>query len=182
MSHKMSLIAMAVLIGLRAGGVQAAPERAQARPNILFLLTDDQRWDGYRASGNELIHTPNLDLTATIYELASLPTPASLHGRSLLPIIAGKPPGNWRKSFLYEAPTAQLGSQPLWAVRTERWKYIETQLSNESGTVFTELYDLHADAIEKSNLAQDPRHYQRARELSAQLSRYREMIREPRNY
>ncbi len=31
------------------------------RPNILFILTDDQRWDTIRALGNPEIHTPNLD-------------------------------------------------------------------------------------------------------------------------
>jgi len=31
------------------------------RPNILFLLTDDQRFDTIRALGNDEIHTPNLD-------------------------------------------------------------------------------------------------------------------------
>ncbi len=30
-------------------------------PNILFLFTDDQRFDTIRALGNDQIHTPNLD-------------------------------------------------------------------------------------------------------------------------
>jgi arylsulfatase len=32
-----------------------------ARPNILWICTDQQRWDTIRALGNEHIHTPNLD-------------------------------------------------------------------------------------------------------------------------
>ncbi len=35
-----------------------------ARPNIIFLLTDDQRWDAIGYSGNETIHTPNMDKLA----------------------------------------------------------------------------------------------------------------------
>ena len=31
------------------------------RPNILFLFTDDQRFDTIRALGNETISTPNID-------------------------------------------------------------------------------------------------------------------------
>lgn len=31
------------------------------RPNIVFLLTDDQRWDTLGCYGNEIIHTPNID-------------------------------------------------------------------------------------------------------------------------
>jgi arylsulfatase A-like enzyme len=34
------------------------------RPNILFLLTDDQRWDTLGAAGNRWIKTPNLDRLA----------------------------------------------------------------------------------------------------------------------
>ncbi|MDR3716510.1 MAG: sulfatase [Puia sp.] len=34
------------------------------RPNIIFLLTDDQRWDALGAMGNRLIRTPNLDRLA----------------------------------------------------------------------------------------------------------------------
>ena len=32
-----------------------------SRPNIIFLLTDDQRWDALGAMGNDIIQTPNLD-------------------------------------------------------------------------------------------------------------------------
>ena len=31
------------------------------RPNILFLLTDDQRFDTIGALGNPFMHTPNMD-------------------------------------------------------------------------------------------------------------------------
>jgi len=34
------------------------------RPNIIFLLTDDQRWDALGAMGNGIIQTPNLDMMA----------------------------------------------------------------------------------------------------------------------
>tara|TARA_R110002096_G_scaffold316010_6_gene510319 strand:- start:3812 stop:5260 length:1449 start_codon:yes stop_codon:yes gene_type:complete len=37
---------------------------AESRPNLLLLLTDDQRWDTLRCMGNEEIHTPNLDALA----------------------------------------------------------------------------------------------------------------------
>ena len=33
-------------------------------PNIIFLLTDDQRWDALGAMGNDIIQTPNLDRLA----------------------------------------------------------------------------------------------------------------------
>lgn len=36
----------------------------QDKPNIIFILTDDQRWDALGFSGNELIHTPEMDKLA----------------------------------------------------------------------------------------------------------------------
>jgi len=37
---------------------------APSRPNILLLVTDDQRWDALGAAGNRLIRTPHLDRLA----------------------------------------------------------------------------------------------------------------------
>lgn len=34
------------------------------KPNIIFLLTDDQRWDAMGAMGNSIIQTPNMDKLA----------------------------------------------------------------------------------------------------------------------
>ncbi|MFK8114280.1 MAG: sulfatase-like hydrolase/transferase [Rubripirellula sp.] len=121
----------------------------------------------------------NIDLTSTIHELAGLPIPQKLHGRSLLPMVAGQPTDDWRKSFLYEAPTPQLGSQPLWAVRNDRWKYIETQLEGNSDRVHEELYDLHSDAIETTNLASNPDHRKTVSELAAALDEQRKAIQTP---
>ncbi|MCF6283990.1 MAG: sulfatase-like hydrolase/transferase [Candidatus Hydrogenedentes bacterium] len=45
---------------LHAPGVEAAPS-TDTRPNIIFLLSDDQRPDTIAALGNPVIETPNLD-------------------------------------------------------------------------------------------------------------------------
>lgn len=44
-------------------GVIAQPE--DKRPNILFILTDDQRWDTLGTYGNKTIRTPHLDQFAS---------------------------------------------------------------------------------------------------------------------
>src|SRR5206468_1128996 len=59
-SSRLGLVLL--LLGLLS---QVTPVRAATplpkRPNILFIFSDDQRWDTIRALGNEEIHTPNLD-------------------------------------------------------------------------------------------------------------------------
>jgi len=39
-------------------------EKAPERPNILFLLTDNQGWNMMGCAGNSIIHTPNMDKLA----------------------------------------------------------------------------------------------------------------------
>ena len=100
----------------------------------------------------------NADLAPTILDLAGLPVPANMHGRSLAPLLRSESPP-WREAVYYEAPTADLGSWPLEAVRTKQWKYIRTfDLKDPSRTSFEELYDLAADGLEMKNLAADAGH------------------------
>lgn len=116
----------------------------------------------------------NIDLGATIPDLAGLPADPSLHGRSLVPLwTEGGGVVEWRDSFLYEAPTPQLGVRPLWAVRTARWKYVRTEDPREPGRILSEeLYDLATDAFETNNLAPDRRRQDRIGELAGLLRRF----------
>lgn len=51
-----TMLALAWGLGLLA----AAPDR----PNILVILTDDQRWDAMGCAGNRVVQTPNIDRLA----------------------------------------------------------------------------------------------------------------------
>jgi arylsulfatase A-like enzyme len=53
--------ALAAAGPLRASAESAAPPK---RPNLVFLLTDDQRWDTMGCAGNPIIRTPNMDRLA----------------------------------------------------------------------------------------------------------------------
>lgn len=56
-----TLLLLAVIgTGAATVGFGAEPER----PNILFVMTDQHRWDCLGANGNRLIRTPNLDALA----------------------------------------------------------------------------------------------------------------------
>ena len=48
-------------IAALAAGTRLSASGERRRPNILFIFTDDQRWDTIHALGNPEIHTPNLD-------------------------------------------------------------------------------------------------------------------------
>ena len=48
----------------RTDAANSAQAPAEKRPNILFLFTDDQRFDTIRALGNEQIITPHMDTLA----------------------------------------------------------------------------------------------------------------------
>src|SRR5262245_61600995 len=52
---------IAAAIGLLLVG---APGRAADRPNIVFLLADDMRWDIMGCAGNPIIQTPHIDALA----------------------------------------------------------------------------------------------------------------------
>lgn len=80
-----------LVVLLAAGRVTAAE-----RPNVLFLLADDQRADTIHALGNDAIETPNLDALARLgfvcrnaYCMGSVTTPAvCLPSRTML--LSGK--------------------------------------------------------------------------------------------
>jgi arylsulfatase A-like enzyme len=44
---------------------QDKPSSFVKRPNIVFLLADDMRWDAMGCAGNPIIKTPNLDALAS---------------------------------------------------------------------------------------------------------------------
>ncbi|MGV2337550.1 MAG UNVERIFIED_CONTAM: sulfatase-like hydrolase/transferase [Planctomycetaceae bacterium] len=46
------------------GGSSAGGSSGRARPNILFLLTDDQRWDAVGVAGHPSLKTPHIDRLA----------------------------------------------------------------------------------------------------------------------
>jgi arylsulfatase A-like enzyme len=55
------------LLRTLGGAALAAPfaSRAQARrPNVLFVMTDDQRWDAMSCAGNRILRTPHMDRLA----------------------------------------------------------------------------------------------------------------------
>jgi len=103
----------------------------------------------------------NLDLASTFLDAASIPSPSTMHGRSLLPLLRGSVP-QWRKDFLYEYEWEQdyPYTPTITGLRTERYSLIQTQGLWD----IAELYDLQNDPEQMKNLIADIRiTYQRGR-------------------
>ena len=87
---KMLSIPATVLLCLcaLAVGVESAPP-----PNIIFVISDDHRWDGLGAAGNPNVRTPNLDRLAkegVYFQQATMHVPQCSPGRAQL--LTGLPP------------------------------------------------------------------------------------------
>jgi len=91
----------------------------------------------------------NIDNAPTVLDLAGLPVPEGMQGKSLRPIVEGHAPPDWRKSMYYHyyefAPPHWVF--PHYGVRTERYKLICYYTVNE-----WELFDLEKDPDEMENL------------------------------
>ena len=105
--------------------------------------------------------TELLDVYPTLCELAGLPIPAHLEGKSLVPLMRGE------DVHLHEAALTQMrhgqgkNGTMGWSLRTPRYRYIEWRRTDFSADmpVFgnqaldTELYDYEKDPLERENLA-----------------------------
>jgi len=61
-----ALVTSLILFSFKKKNVDGGRKKqAMEKPNIIFLLTDDQRWDAMGAMGNPIIQTPNMDKLAT---------------------------------------------------------------------------------------------------------------------
>ncbi len=103
----------------------------------------------------------NLDIAPAILDAAGVAPPPSMQGRSLLPLATGRPPGDWRREFLYEYAWEQdfPYTPNIAGLRTETHS-----LMHYPGIWdIPELYDLRADPEQIHNLLSDARQGPRMR-------------------
>ncbi|MDB4743113.1 sulfatase-like hydrolase/transferase [Planctomicrobium sp.] len=110
-----------------------------------------------------------IDVYPTLCDLAGLPLPEHLEGKSMTSLLS-----NSNQSFK-EAAFSQFrrqnGKVPLmgYAMRTERHRYIEWQDRRTRKVVATELYDHENDSEENINIADQPTNATLLAELSRQM-------------
>lgn len=128
------------------------------------------RWpDGVAAPGS-VIDEPvlNADIAPTLLDIAGVPIPAAMQGRSIAPLLRGEPV-EWRDEVFYEY-FADFPYQvpPSQAVRTDRWLYVEYDRG-----LAPELYDTVADPQQQIDLADDPAYAATRQELAQRLAELR---------
>jgi N-acetylglucosamine-6-sulfatase len=118
----------------------------------------------------------NIDIAPTFYELAGLPIPPEVDGRSLVPLLDSArtqavPAVGWRDELLIEgwsgSAALKLGWAPYAAIHTGRYVYVETEGDR------SELYDLATDPHQQHNQAGNPTHASVVADLKARLKRLR---------
>ncbi len=103
----------------------------------------------------------NVDIPATMLDLAQVPQPTNWHGKSLLPLISGKTTTINRDTVLIEHLWEFANIPPSEGVKTRDWKYFR-YVNNKS---IEELYDLATDPDEINNLAKSAAYTDKLSEL-----------------
>ena len=137
------------------------------------------RWPGKvkPGSANKDI-VANIDFASTLLEAAGQPIPADIQGRSLVPILTGHTPADWRKSFYYhyyEHPGVH-NVHRHYGVVTDRYKLVHFY---EPDVNCWELFDLQTDRHEMRSVYGLPEYASTQKELHAELDRLRRELKVP---
>lgn len=114
----------------------------------------------------------NLDFAPTFLEAAGVPVPADVQGRSLVPLLKGRTPPDWRKSFYYhyyEYPGPH-DVRRHYGVVTARYKLVHFY---EPEMNYWELFDLEKDPHEMRSVYGHPEYAEVQGELEKELARLR---------
>jgi arylsulfatase A-like enzyme len=114
----------------------------------------------------------NLDFAPTFLDLAGVPVPEDMQGRSLRPLLEGHAPSDWRSDFYYryyEFPHGWHDVRPHYGVRTRTSKLIHFGADMDHW----ELFDLEKDPHELRNVYDDPAYAATRQDLHRRLDRLR---------
>ncbi len=136
------------------------------------------RWPGVTKPGSKTDSIVSLlDFAQTFLDIAGQPQPSEMQGRSLVPLMKGEEPGDWRKSFYYhyyEFPSPH-HVRPHYGVVTDRYKLIHYYAPDLDDW---ELLDRQADPLEVKNFYNDPAYAETAKELATELTRLKSEVKE----
>ena len=162
------------------------------------------RWPGRIQPGiSSPALTSNVDCMPTLLEAAGLDCPQRVQGRSFLDLLTGHDQAKGDREAVFAEKTYHEHYDPIRSVRTDRFKYIRNfadrprlvlpsdiynsptrQSIGDDESIWShrdpeELYDLHNDPGEKTNLADSAEHAETAARLRAQLDRWMQETADP---
>jgi arylsulfatase A-like enzyme len=137
------------------------------------------RWPGVARPGSRQSSMASvLDFPATFLEAAGVAVPEDMQGRSLLPLLRGQTPDDWRTSFYYhyyEFPGAH-SVRKHYGVVTDRYKLFHFY---EPEMDYWTLIDRQIDPHELTNVYGNPQYATAQQELKAELARLRAELQVP---
>ena len=137
------------------------------------------QWPGVTHAGTRNADlVSNLDFASTFLEMAQAPIPGEVQGKSLVPILKGNTPADWRKSLYYH-----YYEYPGWHMvhRHEGVYDGRYKLMNYYDLDEWELYDLESDPNEMQNHIANPEYKQVVENLKTELSILRKQYDVPEN-
>jgi arylsulfatase A-like enzyme len=144
----------------------------EASVRMPFLV----RWPGVTKPGSmQDALAINPDFAPTFMEIAGLPVPSDMQGRSLVPLLRGKRPAHWRTSFYYRYyhDPGDHNTRAHYGVRTTTHKLIYFWKKDQ-----WELYDLRKDPDELHNLCDDPSQQKVLASLKRELYRLKKEVKD----
>lgn len=130
------------------------------------------RWPGVVDPGStndELVS--NLDFAETFLDVAGEEIPSEMQGRSLVPLLTGENPPEWRDTFYYHYYEGGGHGVPVhYGVTDGRYKLVRFPLEKLG---YWEFYDLHRDPQEMQSEYDNPDYSQKIKSMKAELRRLR---------
>jgi arylsulfatase A-like enzyme len=110
----------------------------------------------------------NNDFAPTFLEIAGQPVPSDMQGASLVPVLKGERPANWRTSMYYRYyhDPGHHNTRQHYGIRTATHKLIYYWTKDA-----WECFDLKADPNEMRNIYDDPAAQEIVGKLKAELAR-----------
>ena len=137
------------------------------------------RWPGVTKPGSKNDKIVSLlDVAETFVDVAGIPKPADMQGSSLVPLLKGKNPKDWRTSFYYHYYEYPLYHKvrPHYGVITDRYKLVHFYKPDLDEW---ELYDLKENPRETVNYIHVPSYSKTVEKLRAELARLEKELKVP---
>ncbi|MBL8230986.1 MAG: sulfatase [Bryobacterales bacterium] len=137
------------------------------------------RWPGVIKPGTvSKALVSNLDYGETFLDAAGVAVPSDMQGRSMVPVLRGEVPADWRKAFYYHYYEEGVHSvAPHDGVRTDRYTLVNYYKSKE-----WELFDRQTDPQQMRSVYGQPNYAQAQKQLMGDLERLRREMKVPADH